>query len=60
MRTSSFNIEIFAAASAALMVCGTAAGQTIIPVDQGRFVSNEQVNTPQCSGDFFFNGEAAP
>ncbi len=32
---------------------------TIIPIDQGRFVSNEQVNAPQCSGDFFFDGEAA-
>ena len=59
IRTSTFNIEIFAAASAALMVCGTAAGQTIIPVDQGRFVSNEQVNAPQCSDDFLFDGEAA-
>ena len=59
MRTSTFNIEIFAAASAALMVCGTAAGQTIIPIDQDRFVSNEQVNAPQCSGEFFFDGEAA-
>ncbi len=59
MRTSTFNIEIFAAALAALMVCGTAAGKTIILVDQGRFVSNEQVNAPQCSGDFLFDVEAA-
>ena len=59
MRTSTFNIEILAAASAALMVCGTAAGQTIIPVDQDRHVSNEQVNAPQCSNDFLFDGQAA-
>ena len=38
MRTSTFNIKIFAAASAALMVCGTAAGQTIIPIDQDRWI----------------------
>ena len=60
IRTLTFNIEIFAVASAALIVCGTAAGQTIIPVDQGRLVSNEQVNAPQCSDDFFFDGEEAP
>ncbi len=59
MRTSTYNIDIFSAASAALMVCGIAAGQTIIPVDQGRFVSNERVNAPQCSDDFLFDGEAA-
>ncbi len=47
------------AASAALLACGTAAAQTIIPVDQGRHVSTETVNAPQCSGDFFFDGEEA-
>ncbi len=59
MRLSTFNIEILAAASAALMVCGTAAGQTIIPIDQNRFVSNAQVNAQQCGGDFFFDEEEA-
>ncbi|MEE9129276.1 MAG: hypothetical protein V3T84_04610 [Phycisphaerales bacterium] len=37
MRTSTFNMEIFAAASAALMVCGTAAGQTDHPGRSGPF-----------------------
>ena len=32
---------------------------TIIPVAQNRWVSNEQVNAPQCSGDVFFDGEPA-
>ena len=59
MRTSTFNIKIFAAASAALMACGTAAGQTIIPIGQNRFVSNAQVNAQQCGGDFFFDEEEA-
>ncbi len=47
------------AASAMLLICGEVSAQTIIPLDQGRFVSNEQVNAPQCSGDVFFDGEAA-
>ncbi|MEE9131888.1 MAG: hypothetical protein V3T84_17895 [Phycisphaerales bacterium] len=59
IRTLTFNSEIFAAASATLMVCGTVTGQTIIPVDQDRRVSNEFVNAPQCSDEFFFDGEAA-
>ncbi len=59
MRTTTLNIEIFAAASASLIVCATAAGQIIIPIDQSRFVSNEQVNAPQCGGDFLFDGDAA-
>ncbi len=42
-----------------LLICGEVSAQTIIPLDQGRFVSNEQVNAPQCTGDFFFDGEAA-
>ncbi|MEE8156175.1 MAG: hypothetical protein V3T53_14575 [Phycisphaerales bacterium] len=59
IRTLTFNIEIFAAASAALIVCGTAAGQTIIPVDQGRSVSNQMVNALQCSDEYFSDVEAA-
>ncbi len=47
------------AASAMLLICGEVSAQTIIPIDQVRFVSNEQVNAPQCSGDFSFDGEAA-
>ena len=50
-------IEGFELSSAALMG-GTTAGQTIVPIDQSRSVSNEQVNAPQCSGDFLFDGEA--
>ena len=59
IRTSTFNIEIFAAASAALIVCGTVAGQTIIPVDQGRSVNNQMVNALQCSDEYFSDVEAA-
>ncbi len=44
---------------AMLWVCGPVAAQTIIPIEQDRSVSNEQVNAPQCSGDFLFDGEAA-
>ena len=47
------------AASPGLWVCAPAAGQTIIPIDQGRFVSTESVNAPQCGPDFLFDGEAA-
>ncbi len=56
---STVNAASVFAASAALLACGTAEAQTIIPVDQDRHVSNENVNAPQCSGDFFFDGEAA-
>ena len=44
---------------ALLWVCGPVAAQTIIPIEQNRSVSNEQVNAPQCTGDFLFDGEAA-
>ncbi len=47
------------AASAMLLICGEVSAQTIMPLDQGRFVSNEQVNAPQCSGEVFFDSEAA-
>ena len=47
------------AASSMLLICGEVSAQTIIPIDQGRFVSNEQVNASQCSGDVFFDSEAA-
>ncbi len=59
IRTLTFNSEIFAAASAALIVCGTVAGQTIIPVDQGRSVNNQMVNALQCSDEYFSDAEAA-
>ncbi len=44
---------------AMVSVCGPVAAQTIIPIEQDRSVSNEQVNAPQCSGDFLFDDEAA-
>jgi len=47
------------AALPGLWVCAPAAGQTIIPIDQGRFVSSETVNAPQCGNDFLFDTEAA-
>ncbi len=61
MQTRTMTIRVIAAfaASPGLWVCAPAAGQTIIPIDQGRYVSTENVNAPQCSGDFFFDGEAA-
>ena len=56
---STVNAASVFAASAALLACGTAEAQTIIPVDQDRFLSTESVNAPQCSDDSFFDGEAA-
>ncbi len=32
---------------------------TILPVDQSRNVSTENVNAPQCAGEFFFDSDAA-
>jgi len=47
------------AALAGFRVSAPAAGQTIIPIDQGRFVSTETVNAPQCGADTLFNDETA-
>lgn len=46
-------------APAMLFVFGPVAAQTIIPIEQDRSVRNEQVNAPQCGGDFLFDDEAA-
>ena len=54
-------ISVFAAfvALPGRWVCAPAAGQTIIPIDQGRSVSTESVNAPQCGPDSLFDDEAA-
>ncbi len=61
MQTRTMTISVIAAfaASPGLWVCAPTTGQTIIPIDQGRYVSTENVNAPQCSGDFLFDGDAA-
>ena len=59
LRTSSMGDPGFVTTLAMLFVCGPVAAQTIIPIEQDRSVSNEQVNAPQCSGDFLFDDEAA-
>ncbi len=59
LHPSTVNAASVFAASAVLLACGTAEAQTIIPVDQDRHVSNEQVNAPQCSDDVLFDNEAA-
>ncbi len=58
-RTSSMGDPGVVTTLAMLWVCGPVAAQTIIPIEQDRSVSNEQVNAPQCTGDFLFDGEAA-
>ena len=58
-RTSSMGDPGVVATLAMLSACGPAAAQTIIPIEQDRSVSNEQVNAPQCTADFLFDGEAA-
>ncbi len=58
-RTSSMGDSGVVTTLAMLFVCGPVAAQTIIPIEQDRSVSNEQVNAPQCSGDFLFDGDAA-
>lgn len=47
MRTLTFNIKIFAAAFAMLVICGEVSAQTIIPLDQQRSV-NTFLIVPQC------------
>ncbi len=61
MQTRTMTISVIAAfaASPGLWVCAPAAGQTIIPIDQNRSVSTENVNAPQCSGDFLFDGDGS-
>ena len=61
MQTRIMTISVFAAfvALPGRWVCAPAAGQTIIPIDQGRFVSTESVNAPQCGPDSLFDDEAA-
>ncbi len=61
MQTRTMTISVIAAfaASPGLWVCAPAAGQTIIPIDQDRSVSTENVNAPQCGPDFLFDSEAA-
>ncbi len=61
MQTRTMTISVIAAfaASPGLWVCAPAVGQTIIPIDQGRHVSTESVNAPQCGPDSLFDDEAA-
>ncbi len=61
MQTRTMRISVIAAfaASPGLWVCAPAVGQTIIPIDQGRYVSAETVNAPQCGGEFMFDDETA-
>ncbi|MCH7799623.1 MAG: hypothetical protein IID28_14445 [Planctomycetes bacterium] len=61
MHTRSMTLSVVASLAAlpGLWVCAPAAGQAIIPIDQGRFVSTETVNAPQCGDDFLFDTEAA-
>ncbi len=58
-RTMTISVIVVFAASPGLWVCAPAAGQTIIPIDQGRSVSTESVNAQQCGPDFLFGSEAA-
>ena len=59
MQTRNMTLGTKAALVAALpglWICASvAAGQTIIPIDQDRFVSTEVVNAPQCGPDTLFD-----
>ncbi len=61
MQTRRMTISVIVAfvALPGLWVCAPTAGQTITPIDQGRFVSTESLNAPQCGPDFLFDDEAA-
>ncbi len=61
MQTRTISISVIAAFAAlpGLWVCAPAAGQTIIPIDQGRHASTESVSAPQCGPDSLFDDEAA-
>jgi hypothetical protein len=50
---------VVALAISASPVCERAQAQIIIPVDQDRHVSTENVNAQQCSGDFLFESDTA-
>ena len=55
---STVNAASVFAASAALLACGTAEAQTIIPVSQERFISTA-VNASHCDGEFLGNFDEA-
>ena len=45
--------------SGSLFITGTSGAQVFTPIAQDRSVSTENVNAPQCNGDFLFDGDAA-
>ncbi len=58
-RTMAISVIAVLAASPGLWMSAHATGQTIIPIDQGRSVSTDSVNAPQCGADFLSDLEAA-
>ena len=45
-------------AGVSLVAARPSAADTIIAIDQARSLSTENVNAPQCNGDFLFDGDA--
>ena len=57
MRSSEAQSVVIPILSGALFITGTSGAQVITPIAQDRSVRTENLNAPQCNGDFLFDGD---